>query len=161
MEIRCMHAACWIPKATNTHLHYVICNNTYVSLYVNCLPCCNIFFCAKRLCRFSFKKPSTAIARLGHHKIWLLFSGMISSVKPCKCILQASILCGDMYRMWGAKCRWKWVAKKTKERRAYEICIRNFVEEGHTVNVMFLIPCIVIIYSYNIDKQNAPLLIVI
>jgi hypothetical protein len=31
-----------------------------------------------------------------------------------------------------------------KERRAYEICIRNFVEEGHTVNFMFLIPCIVI-----------------
>jgi hypothetical protein len=47
-----------------------------------------------------------------------------------------------------------------KEMRAFEICIRNLVEEGHTVNVMFLIPCIVIL-SYNVNKQNAPLLNVI
>jgi len=102
-ENRCMRIACWIPKATNTHSQYIICNNTYVSLYVNCLSFCiyAILVLCKTVVSFSFKKPSSTVTVsfvMGHHKILLLLRGMIPSVKPCKYILQASILCGDMPR---------------------------------------------------------------
>jgi len=52
MTVWCMHIACWISKATNTHSEYVLlngfstatvvaCTHLIVTVYAHCLACCN------------------------------------------------------------------------------------------------------------------------